>query len=342
MAKDHSTISSYNQMTVSTTPYSLETDHDNFYLEDENEGVEVLGAELSPRNFREWSHLTAGRLVRSKFFKRTILGMILLCCILMGVSTWDKTQRNSALNVVIDKAITFFQIIFALEIIMEFIHYQEKILYRGWMIFDLVVVTSSIFITKTLLILRAFRLVRALRKASGIAELRQLVKALLYVFPKMAAIVFLLLVLFYMFSVLFTDLFGGLELSENYFGRMDRTAWTLFQIMTLDNWSSITNEVMQIYPWSFILFLVFIVTSTFFIGSLVIAIMGEAVSRTDELIWKNFDSAPTLQYSASKDAQRIETKMEELTQSVNEIARMQVSVQDALNHLLRQQQAKTD
>jgi hypothetical protein len=88
---------------------------------------------------------------------------------------------------------------------------------------------------------------------------------------------------FYTFSILFTCLFKDLYkdgyTSHDYFGRLDITCLTLFQIMTLDGWGAITEEVMQAYKWAWFPFVLFIMSSSFFFLNLIIAVVCEAVSK---------------------------------------------------------------
>jgi voltage-gated sodium channel len=107
-----------------------------------------------------------------------------------------------------------------------------------------------------------------------VRDLHYLVTALLSVVPKVLCILFLMSILFFTFSIVFTDLFKDLykegHTSVDYFSRMDTTAWTLFQIMTLDGWGEITREVIQVYSWAWFPFLLFIVSSSFFFLNLIV------------------------------------------------------------------------
>jgi voltage-gated sodium channel len=82
-----------------------------------------------------------------------------------------------------------------------------------------------------LLMLRTFRLVRTLRLASRIQELRDLAVSLIDAIPKVLALGLLMLLMFFTFAVIFTDMFKDLYAngwtSEDYFSRLDRTFFTL-------------------------------------------------------------------------------------------------------------------
>ena len=116
-----------------------------------------------------------------------------------------------------------------------------------------------------------------------VKEMRDLVLALMNVIPHMFAIGLLLLLIFYIFAVMFTELFKSLYAdgvtSEDYFSRLDYTFFTLFQLMTMDSWSSITKEVMAVYSWAWLPFITFVVISSFIIINLVIAVICDAVAE---------------------------------------------------------------
>jgi len=63
------------------------------------------------------------------------------------------------------------------------------------------------------------------------------------------------------------------ETDQNYFSRLDYTWLTMFQMTTLNNWSDIARQVMKVYPYSWILFIVFVTMSAIIISSLVLAVI---------------------------------------------------------------------
>jgi voltage-gated sodium channel len=307
------------------------------------EGIDVLGTEYAPKNYSQWSRLWSGRIVRSWLFKRFVLICIFINSIIMGVATCDVVRDHYHTNRLVQDTIKAFRIFFTCELILELLHYQQGALHMGWIVFDVVTISLSWFVSLTLLVLRSFRLIRALRKASGVADVKTLVKALLRVIPKMLTILFLIFLVFYIFAVIFTDLYqdlyptyspysynlhdstsyydengdnnnnrhdrrrhledtiqddgdgdGDVVFTYDYFGRLDRTAFTLFQIMTLDGWSDICKQVMQVHPWSCLLFISFIISTSFFFTALIIAVVGEAFHAVrEESLFKSLDGNST-------------------------------------------------
>lgn len=104
----------------------------------------------------------------------------------------------------------------------------------------------------------------------------------------MFAIGILLLLVSYIFAVMFTQLFKHLYAQgvtgEDYFGRMDLTFFTLFQIMTLDNWAEIAREVMKAKDlgWAWLPFIVFVIVTGFVVVNLIIAVICDAISALQD------------------------------------------------------------
>jgi hypothetical protein len=129
-----------------------------------------------------------------------------------------------------------FLIIFSVELAMQFIFHGLRLFLDGWLVFDLAIIVMS-WAFQEVQIIRAFRIFRALRLITRIKVMKNLVTALFGVLPRMAAIIFLLCMIFYIFGVMMTQLFGDLypdgDTEVNYFTRLDNSFFTLFQVWKL-------------------------------------------------------------------------------------------------------------
>ena len=94
----------------------------------------------------------------------------------------------------------------------------------------------------------------------------------------------LLVLILYIYAVLCTELFRDLYkegyTGKDYFGNLSLTCFTLLQMVTLE-WQRIVRETQEKYPWAGILFVVFLVQTSFILYSLVIAIICDAVKETE-------------------------------------------------------------
>ncbi|MDY6811116.1 MAG: ion transporter [Actinomycetota bacterium] len=103
------------------------------------------------------------------------------------------------------------------------------------------------------------------------------------------------LVVFYIAAVMATSMFG--EKFPEWFGDLGASAYTLFQIMTLESWSmGIVRPVMEVYPWAWAFFVPFIVLSAFTVLNLFLAVIVDsmqAIQRKDDPAAESSEAAGT-------------------------------------------------
>ena len=89
---------------------------------------------------------------------------------------------------------------------------------------------------------------------------------------KWKVLIKMLMVLYYVFAVIATNLFA--EAFPEWFGGLGRSAYSLFQIMTLESWSmGIVRPVMEVFPYAWLFFVPFILVTTFAVVNLVVGLM---------------------------------------------------------------------
>ena len=88
---------------------------------------------------------------------------------------------------------------------------------------------------EALAVLRALIVLRVFRLVSAVPRLRRIVVALLPAVSGVGAIIQLLLLVFYVSLVITTKIFG--QNFWEWFGTLDDSILTLFQILTLESWS---------------------------------------------------------------------------------------------------------
>ena len=94
--------------------------------------------------------------------------------------------------------------------------------------------------------------------------------------PGMTSILSLLALVFYVASVMATKLFGASF--PEWFGSIGASAYTLFQIMTLESWSmGIVRPVMETHTFAWAFFVPFILIATFTMLNLFIAVVVNAM-----------------------------------------------------------------
>jgi voltage-gated sodium channel len=111
--------------------------------------------------------------------------------------------------------------------------------------------------------------------------MRSVVAALIGAIPGMGSIAAVMSLIFYFGSVLATKLFGAAF--PDWFGSIGASAYSLFQIMTLESWSmGIVRPVMEVYPWAWLFFVPFILVTTFAVLNLVVAVIVNSMQTLHE------------------------------------------------------------
>ncbi len=228
-------------------------------------------------------------LVESDWFKNTILGVIIFNAITLGMSTSDYLMdRMGGVLSVVDNLVL---VIFVGELLLKFYAYRMSFFKSAWNIFDLLVVSLGLLPSQEgLAALRGLRVIRAMRLLSVVPQMRAVVQALLDALPGMGAVIVMISIVFYVFGVMATLMYG--TAFPEWFGTLGRSLYSLFQIMTLESWSmGIVRPVMIEFPSAWAFFVPFIIITAFsvlnlFIG-LLVNTMQDAVEEETEAEFDN-------------------------------------------------------
>ena len=220
------------------------------------------------------------QLVDHSFFKKFIMGLIIVNAVILGLETSPKVMELVGRELQLFDQVVI--VIFCIELGLRVYAKGLQFFRDPWGIFDFTVVAITLVPSNEVLtVLRSLRELRVFRAVSTVPRLRRVVAALLHAVPGVGAIIVLLLLVFYVFSVITTKIFG--KNFPDWFGSIDESMFTLFQIMTLESWSmGIVRPVMEIYPWAGILFVVFIVLSSFTVLNFFIAIIIDSMQTLNE------------------------------------------------------------
>ncbi|RFF26391.1 MULTISPECIES: ion transporter [unclassified Wenzhouxiangella] len=231
------------------------------------------GGALAPAAAGGWRE-RLGRWVEGRAFSRFIIALIVVNAIILGLETSSAVMARA--GDLLLAANTVILGVFIVEIGLKLIAFGPRFFRSGWNVFDFLVVGASLVPTAgPLEILRALRVLRVLRLLSQVPKLRVIIESLLRALPGMGWTALLLLLVFYVFAVMGTMLFG--ERFPEYWGSLGASLFSLFQIMTLESWSSgIARPMMEAIPWAWVFFVPFILVSSFMVLNLFIAIIVTA------------------------------------------------------------------
>ncbi|MCT8971345.1 ion transporter [Microbaculum marinisediminis] len=219
-------------------------------------------------------------LLESRRFEAVITVLIVVNAITIGLETVPAAMAQAGdLLVFLDRAVLT---VFVVELLARFAVYRADFFRDPWRIFDLVVVGLSLVpATAGLSVFRALRILRVLRLIVVVPSLRRVVGGLVGALPGMGSIMVLLALIFYVFSVIATKLYG--PSFPDWFGTIPASAYSLFQIMTLESWSmGIVRPVMEVYPLAWAFFVPFIICTTFTVLNLFIGIIVSAMQAEHE------------------------------------------------------------
>ncbi|GJL97331.1 MAG: hypothetical protein DHS20C06_11480 [Hyphobacterium sp.] len=244
----------------------------------------------SSKNWRE----TLVGFVETPVFRHFVTTIILLNAITLGLETYPVEADWLARLIPIADAVIVS--IFVIELTLKIIAYGPRFFKSGWNWFDLIIVGVSLFPDAgAFTVLRAMRILRVFRLFSVIPDMRKVIEALMKAIPGMGAILAVLALMFYVSAVMATKLFGG---AEPLFETLGASAFTLFQVMTLEGWAmDVARPTMETQPFAWLFFLIFIVLTSFAVLNMFIAVI------VDSLQSKHFDDEEERAAKSEAEAQ---------------------------------------
>ena len=206
-----------------------------------------------------------------------LIALILINAVILGLETSPQlmAQWGSWLSAA-DRAILA---VFVVEIALRLFVHRLAYFRDPWNVFDFAVVAIALVpASGPLAVLRALRILRVLRLITLVPSMKRVIGGLLAALPGLGSVVGIICIIFYVAAVIATKLFA-VEFPA-LFGDLGKSAFTLFQVMTLEGWAmEVVRPVMAVYPLSWIFFLAFILASTFTLLNLFIAVIVNAIHQ---------------------------------------------------------------
>lgn len=270
--------------------------------------------------------------IEGRLFRYIIITLIILNAIVLGVLTYDEHLGSGLVGALegFDRAVTM---VFVLEIGLKLIVYRRRFFSSGWNWFDFIVIAMSLAPSgQGFAVLRAMRVLRVLRLLHIVPMMRRITEALLKALPGMGAILAVLTLLTYVAAVMATNMFGDTDDPDVIilFGDLPSSAYSLFQVMTMDGWrfEVVQKVVDDGHPYAPFFFLVFIFIASFAVLNLFIALIvealaenqraitGEQLGEIDEEIEEGFEEA-------DKERDEIIVLLNELKREIASLKRLQ-------------------
>ena len=246
----------------------------------------------------------------NKIFEGFVISVILISAIAIGFRTFDESINPGYFLWLgyIDYLITVF---FLIEIIIRIIAERNilKFFKQGWNIFDFSIVAISLIPienSETVFLARLVRIFRLMRLISFIPQFKILIEALIKAIPRVGYVLLLMFVVFYIFAALGSLMFS--ELDPLHWGNIALAMLTLFQVATLEGWPDLLYSAFEVYPWSWLFFVSFIIINSFIFLNMIIGVIIDIVIRSN-----SDDSTEEI-----KLLEEINSKLDELSKNKSE------------------------
>lgn len=259
------------------------------------------------------------QIVETRWFQYGIIAAIVLNAITLGLETVPAVMGTWGTTLLLIDAA--FIALFTIEIILKLVAYRTTFFRNGWNNFDFLIVALSLIpFAGNLSVLRALRILRVLRLISVIPQFRRVVQGFFDVLSGLFAVGGVLLIIFYVAAVICTKLFA--ESFPDFFGSIPASLYSLFQIMTLESWSmGIVRPVMEVYPYAWLIFIPFILVTTFAVVNLLIGIIVTSMQSIHEeeeaRLTERIDAQTETHHDALTKLNEIEKLLKDIRKNLN-------------------------
>ena len=222
----------------------------------------------------------AERLVNRPAFEYTIIALIVGNGVLLGLETSPTLEQRYGSLMHLGNQIVLG--VFIVEALMKMLAVAPRIdrYFRdGWNVFDFLVIVFSLVPAtgQFAMVARLARLLRVLRLISAVRELRLIVAALVRSIPSVVYVILLMSIIVYIYAIIGYHLFH--QHDPQHWRSLGVSILTLFNIITLEGWTVVMDNAMQLHPWSWIYFVTYVVIATFVVINLFVAII---INNLDE------------------------------------------------------------
>ena len=125
--------------------------------------------------------------------------------------------------------------------------------------------------------LRMLRLLNTMRLFSRYQRLQSVSEAIVKSVPAIMGTGIYFTMLYSVYAIAGTNLYSHIH--PYYFGSVRRTFLTLFQLMTLDDWSEVMYVIMEEDPWAWIYFFSFILIASYVLLNLIVGVIIDSLQQ---------------------------------------------------------------
>jgi voltage-gated sodium channel len=179
-----------------------------------------------------------------------------------------------------------FLAVFVVELILRIASYgrhPDAFFRNGWNVFDFVVISAAFVpgIRESSTLLRIVRLARIVRVVRLLPDVRVLIRGVLHSLPPLVSMGLLTTLILYVYGMVGWLLFGD-EIPEDW-GTIGEAMLTMFVLLTLENFPSYMDRAMDVYSWSWIFFVSFVLVAAFIVLNVLIGIVLNSMEEAREI-----------------------------------------------------------
>lgn len=241
------------------------------------------------------------RLRSNRLFEWATISIILLSALAAGVKSYDIPATESALGI-LDRLFTAY---FAFEIAVRILAEDPRTFWRrGWNVFDFTIVAVSLIPiqdSESVFIARLLRLF-LVRLIIVVPHLRALVESLIAALPRIGYVALMMFIIFYMYGAVGNLFFK--DINSELWGNIGLAMLTLFRVATLEGWTKVMYETMEVFPMSWIFFVSFIFLSAFIFLNMMIGVIISTMQETSRANLSKTASAPEKQQESAPEENR--------------------------------------
>lgn len=220
----------------------------------------------------------ARSIIDHAWFQPVIVVTILLAGVLAGLETSKAMlSAHGPLLRALDAVVLG---VFVIEAVLKLMAHGRQYFRDGWNVFDFSIVVLCLLPlhSQFAVVLRLARALRLLRLVTALPKLQLLVGALLKSISSMGYVALLLGLMFYIYAVAGIHLFSMHD--PEHFGSLHTALLSLFQIITLDNWSDLFAVVAAAVPVTATLYFIsFILLGTMIMLNLFIGVITNSMAE---------------------------------------------------------------
>ena len=247
------------------------------------------------------------RFLRSRYTRGVISTVIFVNAVVIGLLTVEDLHADvrAFLRAVDVGCLAFFVV----EMTLKLWTYRTRFFKDPWNCVDLAVILISLLTQFGMFTaVRIFRSLRVFRVISGAEHLRRIVAAIFKSLPGIGWTAFLLMLIYYVYAILGVNLYG--QKFPVLFGSMQKAFFTLFRIMTLDNWwPEIAAPMIRVYPMAWTYLISFILVSAFIVMNVVVGIFVNSMCEEESRL-------------RGEDAQRNKASIDEMKKQLDRIEKI--------------------